>query len=147
MGEFYCPVRIFTGPGALDALARWRVSRALLVTDRFFSESGVARSVAEKLGDAQVEIFDRVKPDPPAALAAEGAALCHRFRPELLIALGGGSPLDCAKAIRLAAESPMEFVAIPTTSGSGAEMTSFSILSHGGIKHALVDSALRQQFR
>lgn len=143
MGVFYSPVRIFTGPGALDALAQWRAVRALLVTDRFFSESGVAQSVAARLPGAQVEIFDRVKPDPPAALAAEGAALCQRLKPELLIALGGGSPLDCAKAIRLAAESPMDFVAIPTTSGSGAEMTSFSILSHGGVKHALVDPALR----
>lgn len=143
MGVFDCPVRIFTGTGALDALSRWQVRRALLVTDRFFTESGVARTVVEKLPGAQVEIFDRVKPDPPASLAAEGAALCRRFQPELLIALGGGSPLDCAKAIRLASEHPMAFVAIPTTSGSGAEMTSFSILSHDGVKHALVDPALR----
>lgn len=143
MGEFFCPVRIISGSDALSALSRWKVQRALLVTDPFFSESGTARAVADRLKGARVEIFDRVKPDPPAALAAEGAAICRRLRPELLIALGGGSSLDCAKAIRLASEQSMDFVAIPTTSGSGAEMTSFSILSHGGVKHPLVDPALR----
>lgn len=63
--------------------------------------------------------------------------------PELLIALGGGSAMDCAKAIRLAAELPMQFLAIPTTSGSGSEVTSFSILTHGDVKYPLVDPLLR----
>ena len=143
MGEFYCPLHIYVGLDALNVLKGYSAKAALLVTDRFFSENGVAKAVAARLPGCRVEIFDRVTPDPTAALAAGGAAVCRRLKPELLIALGGGSPMDCAKAIRMASEMPMTFVAIPTTSGSGAEVTSFSILTHQGVKHPLVDPALR----
>ena len=143
MGEFYCPLHLYAGEGALDMLKGFSARAALLVTDRFFSENGMAKAVAQRLPGCRVEIFDRVIPDPTAALAAGGAAVCRRLKPELLIALGGGSPMDCAKAIRMASEMPMTFVAIPTTSGSGAEVTSFSILTHQGVKHPLVDPALR----
>ena len=120
MGEFYCPLHIYVGLDALNVLKGYSAKAALLVTDRFFSENGMAKAVAARLPGCRVEIFDRVTPDPTAALAAGGAAVCRRLKPELLIALGGGSPMDCAKAIRMASEMPMTFVAIPTTSGSGA---------------------------
>ena len=89
-----------------------------------------------------MEIFDRVTTDPTAELAAEGAAVCCRFQPELLIGLGGGSAMDCAKAIGLAHEKKLRFIAVPTTAGSGSELTSFSVLTHGGVKHPLVDRGL-----
>ncbi len=143
MREFSCSTKLYAGPDALDALARYPAQRVLVVTDSYFSGSGLALSVGRRVAGAQVEIFDKVTPDPPAALAAEGAAVCRRFQPQLLLALGGGSPMDCAKAIRLAADMPMIFIAIPTTSGSGSEVTAFSILTHDGVKHPLVDAALR----
>lgn len=120
-----------------------QADRVLVVTDTYFSRSGKAMEIGKRIPGAEVRVFDEVIPDPPASLAAKGAAVCCKFRPELLIALGGGSPMDCAKAIRLAAESPMLFVAIPTTSGSGSEVTSFSVLTHGDVKHALIDPTLR----
>lgn len=141
--QFHCPTRIVTGPDALDYLRTIRASRVLVVTDSFFSGSGKALEIGQRVPGARVEIFDQVTPDPPAELAARGAALCEHLRPELLIALGGGSPMDCAKGIRLACSLPMTFAAIPTTSGSGSEVTSFSILTHGGVKHAVVDEDLR----
>lgn len=141
--QFHCPTRIVTGPDALDILKTFHAKRVLVVTDQFFAKSGKALEIGQRVSGAQVEIFDQVVPDPPAELAARGAALCERLRPELLIALGGGSPMDCAKGIRLASSLPMTFAAIPTTSGSGSEVTSFSILTHNGVKHAVVDEALR----
>ena len=143
MQIFHCPTKLYMGPGALDALGGFPAKRVLVVTDSFFSKNGTALEVGRRVPGAEVRIFDHVVPDPPASLAAEGAALCAQFRPQLLIALGGGSPMDCAKAIRLAAGEPMTFVAVPTTSGSGSEMTSFSILTHDGVKHPLVDPSLR----
>lgn len=143
MAAFHCPTKIYTGENALQALRSFPSGRVLVVTDSFFSKSGKAAEIAQMVPGAQVQIFDRVVPDPPAALAAEGAALCRNFRPDVLIALGGGSPMDCAKAIKLAYGEQLTFVAVPTTSGSGSEMTSFSILTHKGVKHPLVDPALR----
>ena len=143
MQTFYCPVRLYMGPDALQALTRETAKRVMIVTDRYFSQNGLAQKIGAMIPGAEVQIFDKVVPDPPASLAAEGAALCSRFRPELLMALGGGSPMDCAKAIRLASETPMRFVAIPTTSGSGSEMTAFSILTHEGVKHPVIDDAMR----
>ena len=143
MSTFHCPTKIYSGENALQALRSFRGVRVLIVTDRYFSESGKALEIGKLIPGAQVEIFDQVTPDPQAALAAQGAQLCREFQPDLLIALGGGSPMDCAKAIRLAYGEKMMFVAIPTTSGSGSEMTSFSILTHKGVKHPLVDPALR----
>ena len=95
------------------------------------------------MSGAEFHIFDQVQPDPSAELAAKGAAECQVFRPELMMALGGGSAIDCAKAIRLATEVPMRFLAIPTTSGSGSEVTSYSVLTHGDVKYPLTDPALR----
>ena len=143
MTEFSCSTKLYAGLDALNALAKYPARRVLVVTDSFFSESGLALQVGERVPGAEIRVFDRVTPDPPAALAAEGAAMCREFRPELMIALGGGSPMDCAKAIRLAADLPMTFVAVPTTSGSGSEVTAFSILTHEGVKHPLVDPSLR----
>lgn len=143
MTEFFCPTKIWSGEHALDILRSHPAKRVLLVTDSYFSKSGKVKEIADLLPHAEVRIFDEVRPDPDVELTAKGAAVCEKFRPELLLALGGGSPMDCAKGIRLAAECPMEFIAIPTTSGSGSEVTSFSVLSKEGIKYPLVDPLLR----
>lgn len=131
------------GDHAMDALKDCKAERVLVVTDAYFSKTGKALEIGKLVPGAQVRIFDKVLPDPSAELAAEGAALCRSFRPDLLIALGGGSPMDCAKAIRMASELPMTFYAIPTTAGSGSEVTSFCVLTKDGIKHPLVDRSLR----
>lgn len=143
MTEFSCTTKLYAGPDALEALARYPAQRVMVVTDAYFSQNGQALAVGKRVPGAEVLVFDKVTPDPPASLAAEGAAACRSFRPQILVALGGGSPMDCAKAIRLAADLPMTFVAVPTTSGSGSEVTAFSILTHDGVKRPLVDPGLR----
>ena len=143
MTEFFCPTKIWSGSGSLERLKTLHAKRVLIVTDAYFSGSGSAKAVGARISGAEVRIFDQVRPDPPAALAAEGAAICKQFAPDLLIALGGGSVMDCAKAIRFASDVQMEFYAVPTTSGSGSEVTSFSVLTHGDAKYPLIDPLLR----
>jgi len=142
MKRFSCETTLIWGDGALDYLNTMGANRVLLVTDSFFSKNGTAARVLEKAGAAG-EIFDRAQPDPPAHLAAEGAAALQRLQPDLVVALGGGSSLDCAKGILLAAEYRPRFAAVPTTSGTGSEVTSYAVLTHAGVKHPLTDSALR----
>ena len=141
--EFSCQTKIISGPGALQALGQWTPKRLFLVTDPFFSKNGTAKSVAEISGAAAVEIFDKVIPDPTVELAAEGIARLKAFSPDLVVALGGGSAMDCAKAIAYFGKGDYPLVAIPTTSGSGSEVTDFAILTHNKVKHPLVDKRLR----
>lgn len=143
MTEFVCTTRICAGENALSFLSSLQAQRVLVITDRFFSQNGMAARIGGMIPGAQVEIFDRVTPDPTAETAAEAAAVCVTLEPQVLLALGGGSPMDCAKAVRLASEKPLLFIAVPTTSGSGSEVTSFSILTSGGVKHPLVDGGIR----
>ena len=143
MEEFSGKTVIFSGAGAISALAQFRGKRLFLVTDPFFMKNGMANKVAAAAKCAQVEIFDGVKPDPTVELAAEGTARLKAFGADLLVALGGGSAMDCAKAMAYFARGDYKLVAIPTTSGSGSEVTDFAILTHNKVKHPLVDPRLR----
>lgn len=143
MQEFYCKTKVISGESALDWLNQQRCERLLLVTDPYFQKSGLAQLVAQRIPAKQREIFAKVKPDPTVELAAEGTALMRQLQPDLLVALGGGSAMDCAKAMLYFSGSDAKFVAIPTTSGSGSEVTDFAILTHNGVKHPLVDQRLR----
>lgn len=142
MQRFDCKPKIFYGDGALDQLGRCEGRSVLVVTDRYFAQSGLAQSIGSRIPGAAVTVFSDVTPDPSAELAARGAAICAQHRHDVLIALGGGSPMDCAKGIVYVQEHRPLFIAIPTTSGTGSEVTSFSILSHNGVKHPIVDEAL-----
>ena len=143
MEQFVSGTRIFCGAGAVGMLKSLAARRALVVTDPFFYENGEARRVAEATGAEKWEIFREVAPDPDVALAAAGTAAVRKFQPDLIVALGGGSAMDCAKAMKYFSGSSARFAAIPTTSGSGSEVTDFAILTHGGVKHPLVDERLR----
>ena len=141
--RFVCGTKIVSGTGATEALGELCAKRVLVVTDPFFYENGMAESVGKKTGAEAVEIFHRVSPDPGLDLVAAGTAKVRQFQPDLIVALGGGSAMDCAKAMRFFSGSIAKFAAIPTTSGSGSEVTDFAILTHNGVKHPLVDGTLR----
>ena len=143
MEKFSCGTTICSGAGAVSALRDLGARRLFLVTDPFFMKNGTADRIAKLTGAAEVEVFDRIRPDPTVELAAEGTARLKAFGPDLLVALGGGSAMDCAKAMAYFAKGTFLRVAIPTTSGSGSEVTDFAILTHNKVKHPLVDSALR----
>ena len=143
MEEFSCRTKLISGAGTISALARFGAKRLFLVTDPFFMKNGQARKVAAAAKAEQVEIFDGVKPDPTVELAAEGTARLKAFAPDLIVALGGGSAMDCAKAMAYFGKGDYRLAAIPTTSGSGSEVTDFAILTHNKVKHPLVDKRLR----
>ena len=143
MEEFSCKTRIVSGSGTIRMLGKLEKKRLFLVSDPFFVKNGVAKQVTEASGCREVEIFDRVQPDPSVELAAEGTAKLRAFEPDLVVALGGGSAMDLAKAMSYFAKGCHTLAAIPTTSGSGSEVTDFAILTHDRVKHPLVDRRLR----
>lgn len=145
MKEFLCRTRIVSGPGALEALKELHIQRLLLVADPFFVKNGTVEGVIRAAGAKSWELFDRVEPDPSVTLVAQGVAAAQGFRPDGIVALGGGSAMDCAKGIRYFSAPDIPFAAIPTTSGSGSEVTDFAILTHEGVKHPLVDPSLRPE--
>ena len=146
MEEFSCKTRIISGTGAIRRLEELGAKRLFLVADPFFTKNGMARTVAQVSGAEAVEIFDDVCPDPTVTLAAVGTARLKAFAPDLVVALGGGSAMDCAKAMAYFSRGNHRLAAIPTTSGSGSEVTDFAILTHDGVKHPLVDEKLRPDF-
>ena len=143
MKRYEADTRIISGHGAAAALQEYGAQRLLMVTDPFFYENSTAARIAAAAKAQKVTYFHKVKPDPSVELAAEGTALVREVKPDLIVALGGGSAIDCAKAMLYFSGSEARFVAIPTTSGSGSEVTDFAILTHKGVKHPLVDERLR----
>ena len=143
MQNFNCQTRIVTGEHALDALKTLGIRRLFLVTDPYFHENGTAQRIAQLTGSADISIFSEVKPDPDVELVAQATAKLKEFDPDSVVALGGGSAMDCAKATVHFSGKQVTFIAIPTTSGSGSEVTDFAVVTHGKVKHPLVDNALR----
>lgn len=143
MQNFTCKTRIVTGENALEALKDLGIRRLFLVTDPYFYTNGTAQRIEQLTGANDIEIFSDIKPDPDVELVAQSTAKLKEFDPDGVIALGGGSAMDCAKAtVHFSGKQPL-FVAIPTTSGSGSEVTDFAVVTHGNVKHPLVDKALR----
>ncbi len=140
MQSFHTPTRILSCRDAAEAVQQLNISRLLVVSDPYFARNGTAQRLARA---ETVEIFSEVAPDPSLTLAARGAALVQVFRPDAILALGGGSAMDCAKAMAYFSGLQPRLIAVPTTSGSGSEVTDFAILTHEGVKHPLVDEKLR----
>lgn len=141
MTRFFCGTRIFCGSGAVDQIREMGSRRMLVVTDPFFAKNGMAERIAKMAPEGR--IFDRVEPDPSVELVAKGTAVVKEFAPDTVVALGGGSAMDCAKAMLYFSDISAKLVAVPTTSGSGSEVTDFAIVTHAGVKQPLIDETLR----
>ena len=152
MQEFSFSTRIFFGEGALERLRRVEDRRVLIVTDRFMVKIGAIDRVVPYLTRCEVSVFDGVVPDPPIEVVAAGVKAFEECQAETVIAVGGGSTIDAAKAIRAIAKKvlqvetdKMECFAIPTTSGTGSEVTDYAVITDNvrGVKYPLDSQALR----
>jgi alcohol dehydrogenase class IV len=143
--------RLLVGPGARarlgEAARELEVSRPLLVTDAFHAGNGVADELASTLraGGLDPVIFADTVPDPSASSVDAGVAAALAARADAVIGIGGGSPIDTAKAIALLAVSggtmrqykapvstvggALPIIAVPTTAGSGSEATQFTVIT------------------
>ena len=137
MKHFDIKTHIYFGENSLDRLANIPYRNALLVADKFVVSSGLIHLLTVRLQQAGVSwrVFDDVVPDPPLEKIGFGAQTALQLRPDVIVAVGGGSAIDSAKAIREVAlqmdstYSRPALIAIPTTSGTGTEVTSFSVVS------------------
>ncbi|SHJ56143.1 Alcohol dehydrogenase, class IV [Hathewaya proteolytica DSM 3090] len=158
MNSFCMKPRVHFGENALDYLMTIKSKTALVVADPFMVKSGVVNKVLERLEKAGVKciVFSDIVPDPPLAIIAKGIKVMDKVNPEVVVALGGGSAIDATKAIiyfRKTVKTGLhgnenmvepEFIAIPTTSGTGSEVTSFSVITdrEKNIKYPLVEEEM-----
>lgn len=143
--SFSVKTEVVFGPGTLERLHAFRGERVAIVTDALMVRLGAVERVRAQLPQCAVRVFDQVVPDPPLQSVRDGAALLAGFRPGVVIGLGGGSAIDTAKAViailrRIERARPIVQVAIPTTSGTGSEVTAYSVVSdpERGAKFPLV---------
>ena len=135
MSSYYVKPRIYMGRDGVGECLKGK-SRAFIVTDKFMHESGKAAyitDICDRMGVAY-EIFSEIKPDPDIATVTKGISRMAEFRPDVLFALGGGSSIDAAKAMNYLSSregfaEKAYFAAIPTTSGTGSEVTTFAVIS------------------
>ncbi|WP_397379362.1 bifunctional acetaldehyde-CoA/alcohol dehydrogenase [Paenibacillus sp. YYML68] len=177
MQWFKIPPKVYFEKGSTQYLEKMPdISRVLIVTDPMMVKLGYVERVEYYLRNRQapvyIEVFSDVEPDPSVDTVERGTDLMERFQPDCIIALGGGSPMDAAKAMWLFYEYPntsfkslkqkfmdirkrvykyprlgrkAKFVAIPTTSGTGSEVTSFAVITDkhdGHTKYPLADYEL-----
>ncbi len=136
MHSFDIRTKIYYGDGALDRLREIPYKKVMVITDPFVVQSGMIMMISSRLEEAGIayEVFKDVVPDPPIEKVVSGVKALLEYAPEAIIALGGGSAIDSAKAIREFAVKmgdlkDVALIAIPTTSGTGSEVTSFSVIS------------------
>lgn len=172
---FRIPPKVYFKRGATDLALRELKGkkRAFIVTDRYLFNSGTVNTVTNVLEEIGIDfqIFFDVKPDPTISTINEALSMIRTYEPDVIIALGGGSPIDAAKIIWLMYEQPdtnfddiamrfmdikkricdipelgkkAQLVAIPTTSGTGSEVTPFAVITDDEthIKYPIADYAL-----
>ena len=149
MDVFSVGTKIIMGGGMEDLARQYR--RVFIVTDQFMEQSGKTGYITDPLlgqGGAW-ELFSDVRADPDIDTVTRGVGKLLAFRPDAVMALGGGSPIDAAKAILYFAARQTDlrdvpFIAIPTTSGTGSEVSRFAVITdtEKGVKYPLVDDCL-----
>ncbi|MBE5831037.1 MAG: iron-containing alcohol dehydrogenase [Butyrivibrio sp.] len=163
MARFTLPRDVYHGKGALEALKTLEGKRAIVcVGGSSMKKGGFLQKVEDYLKEAgmEVELFEGIEPDPSVETVMKGAEAMQKFQPDWIVAIGGGSPIDAAKAMWIKYEYPettfedmckvfglpklrtkAHFCAIPSTSGTATEVTAFSIITdyQKGIKYPIAD--------
>ena len=163
MARFTLPRDLYHGKGSLEELKNLSGKKAVLVVGggsmRRFGFLDRAVAYLEEAG-MEVKLFENVEPDPSVETVMRGAEMMREFEPDWIVAMGGGSPIDAAKAMWAFYEYPettfeqlitpfnfpklrikAKFCAIPSTSGTATEVTAFSVITdyQKGIKYPLAD--------
>ena len=163
MARFTLPRDLYHGKGALEALKTFKGKRAMIcVGGGSMKRFGFLQKAEDYLKEAgmEVQLFEGIEPDPSVETVMKGAAAMQEFEPDWIIAMGGGSPIDAAKAMWIKYEYPditfedmckvfgipalrnkAHFCAISSTSGTATEVTAFSIITdyEKGIKYPIAD--------
>ena len=163
MMRFTLPRDLYYGKDALEVLKTLKGKKAMVVVGGgSMKRFGFLDKVEAYLKEAgmEVQLFEGVEPDPSVETVMKGAAAMREFEPDWIVAMGGGSPIDAAKAMWVFYEYPdctfeqlitpfsfpelrqkAKFLAIPSTSGTATEVTAFSVITDyaKGIKYPLAD--------
>ncbi|MCI5943268.1 MAG: iron-containing alcohol dehydrogenase [Eubacterium sp.] len=156
MKRFKLSTEVLFSEDAINALLDVKDVNAVLITDKFMVDSGMADMILKKLSNCkEVSVFSEVIPDPPMDLIERGIAFLDDKDCDVVVSLGGGSSIDAAKAIVYMAgkielaqnqDNPkrIKHIALPTTSGTGSEVTQFAVVtdSNTGVKIPLIDESL-----
>ncbi|KEH90882.1 alcohol dehydrogenase [Clostridium novyi A str. BKT29909] len=154
MNRFSVKPEVYFNEGSIKYLKTLKIDKALIVTDDMMVQVGVVDKVAEVLKSNcnEYKVFSKVKPDPPVEIVAMGVKVMTSFNPDVVIALGGGSSIDAAKSIIIFAANMMNkigtsykkplFIAVPTTSGTGSEVTNFSVITVEDKKFPIITNEL-----
>ena len=136
MKSFDIKTKVYFGDNALDRLSEIPYKKVLVITDPFLAQSSMINLITDPLkkGHIEYDIFQDVVPDPPIEKISEGVKKLLAYKPEAIIAVGGGSAIDSSKsirefAVRIEHYGDVGLIAIPTTSGTGSEVTSFAVVS------------------
>ena len=163
MARFTLPRDLYHGKGSLEALKNFKGERAIIcVGGGSMKRNGFLDRAIGYLKEAgmEVELFEGIEPDPSVDTVMRGAEVMAKFKPDWIVAMGGGSPIDAAKAMWIKYEYPditfedmckvfglptlrqkAHFCAISSTSGTATEVTAFSIITdyEKGIKYPIAD--------
>ena len=163
MARFTLPRDIYHGKGCLEELKNLKGTKAVLVVGGgSMKRQGFLDKAINYLkeGGMEVQLIEGVEPDPSVETVMKGAKVMQEFQPDWIVAMGGGSPIDAAKAMWAFYEYPntkfedlitpfgfselrqkAKFAAIPSTSGTATEVTAFSVITdyNTGIKYPLAD--------
>ena len=166
MARFTLPRDLYHGKGALEALKTFKGKKAIIcVGGGSMKRFGFLQKAEDYLKEAgmEVKLFEGIEPDPSVETVMKGAAVMQEFEPDWIVAMGGGSPIDAAKAMWTFYEYPdtkfedlitpfgfpelrqkARFAAIPSTSGTATEVTAFSVITNyqTGVKYPLADYEL-----
>lgn len=145
MKKFTLKPKIIFDNNALTYIRTMNEKRFFIISDPFMVENKMINRVTDELLDKDYKIYSDVVPDPPLESVAKGIATMRSYNPDCVIAIGGGSAIDTAKAVLFYSKiKNIKFVAIPTTSGTGSEVTSFSVITdkEKGIKYPLVSDEM-----
>ena len=163
MSRFCLPRDIYHGKGCLEELKNLKGKKAILVVGGgSMKRQGFLDRAVGYLKEAgmEVQLFEGVEPDPSVETVMKGAEAMRAFEPDWIVSMGGGSPIDAAKAMWAFYEYPdttfeelctpfnfpelrqkAKFCAIPSTSGTATEVTAFSVITNyqTGVKYPLAD--------